>query len=117
MHWSGELIPAPPPKAIIPLGLATHSGCGEGHKWRGTPGILWETREKTDHIHAMRSHVHAQTAWKPWRKPVLIIVSGMTVLQERWGGQGKHPYTHYERTMPGLRGRKEQEAYFLEKLK
>lgn len=39
--WFGEVIPRPPPKAIIPLGLATLLGCGEGHKWRARLRILW----------------------------------------------------------------------------
>lgn len=47
--WSGEVIPPAPPKAIIPLGLATPLGCGEGHKRRVTLRILWDRREKTDH--------------------------------------------------------------------
>lgn len=89
MEVSGEIIPSPPPKAILPLDLATPLGCGEGHKWRGRLRILWDRQQKTDHTNATRSHVHAQTAGQSQWETLLITLSGWTVLKGMWGLHGK----------------------------
>lgn len=111
MDVSGEIIPSPPTQAIIPLGLATPLGCGEGNKKRAWVRILWDRRQKTGHTHAMRSHVRTQ--WEP----LLITPSGLIVWQERWGLHGKAYVNILLDNQNRLRSRKELEAYVLEELK